>query len=185
MHKLVGPEWLGEVASDDPADPRPFLLPGVRVEFGPVGHKAVRLGREAARAVLAEDETDIVGAGEALSAVLIRHGIRRWEGVGDLGGTPVEPTPETIALFVDGPRAFEAADRVYVGAWAKRDMEGNASAGSPDGTGAEAMPAKDIARSPARPSRKAAAGRTRKPAPKGAPTSSTNRPATKAKPSGM
>ncbi|UAK24183.1 hypothetical protein [Sphingomonas nostoxanthinifaciens] len=179
--KLVasGNEWLGEIVSNDPEDPRPFLLPGVRVEFAPIGRKAVRAARDAVREALGLDETDLVGAADALSEELIRRGITAWEGVGDQDGNVIPVTPDAVAIFLGDIGRFEAADRIYVRPWSRRDMEGNVSAGSPIGTSAEATPADDIAISPA-----ATEGQPEALAAKRARTASTSRRPKKAKPSG-
>jgi len=192
--ELETDKWLGSIPSDDPDDPRPFLLPGVRVKFRPIGPKAVRAAREAVREALRLAPNDVVEAGDALSIELIRRGIIEWEGISLEGTTtPVAATadevvmkdgaplldederpvikPGTISSFVAMARAFEAADQAYVYPWVLKDREGNASAGSPNGTGAAATPANGTASSPAKPKRKAAAVRTRKPGRKAAPTS--------------
>ena len=138
------PEWLD-------------IMPGVRVLFAPIGIKAVREGREAVRETLGEEDEDLQRAGDALTRTLLRRSILEWEGIGGPDGELLPVTPATIEMFLDDPRAFEAADFAYVRPWILRDMEGNASAGSPNGTGAVATPADDIARSPARPRKKGGA----------------------------
>lgn len=179
------PEWLGRIASLDPDDPRPYLLAGVRVRFAPIGRKAVRAARMAVRDALGEDADDLINAGDALSCELIRRGIVEWEGVGDLDGEVIPVSPASIELFLADIGRFEAADDAYVRPWAKRDMEGNASAGSPIGTGAAATPANAIVPITRAPRKNAAdASRTRKPAAAAAPTSSTSPRPKKAKRSG-
>lgn len=179
-----GPEWLGEIPTNDPADPRPFLLPGVRVQFSPIGRKAVRAARDAVREALGIDEADLVGAADALSEELIRRGITAWEGVGDMDGDSAPVTPENLTLFLADIGRFEACDRVYVRPWSQRDIEGNASAGSPNGTSMQATPAPDTAISPAAPALDPAVSRMPKPVRKAVRTASTSRPRKKAKPSG-
>lgn len=145
MLKLGAAEagWQGGIPSDDPADPRPFLLPRVRVRFAPIGIKAVRAARRAVAKALAIDVEDIEEAGDELSRELLRRGILAWEGIGDADGKPVAVSPEMIALFLADPTCFEAADRVYVRPWSDRELEKNGFAGSPNGI--SATPAKDIA----------------------------------------
>ena len=146
------------------------VLPGVRVKFAPITIKAVRAAREATRIALGEDATDFEGAGDALSRELIRRGILEWAGVGDRDGEPLEVTSESIEMFLADPTALQATNRIYVMPWVRRDLEGNGYAGSPSGIGVGATPAKDIALSSARRTRKAAVGRTRKRARKDAHT---------------
>lgn len=152
--------WLGGIVSDDAADPRPFLLPAVRVRFAPIGIKAVRAARRAVAKALAIDVDDIEEAGDELSRELLRRGILEWEGVGDADGKPVAVSPDTIALFMADPTCFEAADRVYVRPWSDRELEKNGFAGSRNGT--SATPANDIASGSADTSPTADASPTRK-----------------------
>ena len=132
--------WLGAIASDDPNNTRPFLIPGVRVRFDPIGRKAVRAARAACAVSLAADG-DYQEASDALSREIIRFGIVEWEGVGDVDGEVVAVTPEAVDLFLADPELCEQAEIAYVQPWLLRDMEKNASAGSPNGTSEEAMPA--------------------------------------------
>ena len=157
------PEWLD-------------ILPGVRVQFAPIGIKAVRAARTAAMAALQANRDDVEEAGDIFTREMLRRGILAWEGVGNAEGEPVPVSPEAIALFLSNPRAYEAADRAYVTPWVQADMEGNASAGSPNGTGAGATPATNIAGSVAAPTKPAAAV--------SAPTSRTSSKPRKRKPSG-
>lgn len=143
--KMPEPAWLGSIASDEPGDDRPFLLPGVRVRFAPVGTKAFRKGRAAAVLALVADEHDQEGAHDAMAAELLRHGILEWEGVGDADGTECQPSPEWIERFLANPIAFLAATKTYVHPFLERDAEGNASGASPAGTGVEGTPGSDTA----------------------------------------
>jgi hypothetical protein len=169
MLKLA-PEWLGDIPSNDPGDLRPFLLPGVRVCFAPVGKKAARAGGEAVRDILVADEGAVVAASDAIGESLLRHGIVAWEGVGDADGNPLPVNSETVEAFIANADAYGAADQAYITPWIMRDREKNASAGSLPGTGAVETPAKDTARSPATPKPKAGASPPRKRARKAART---------------
>ena len=154
--------WLGEIASTDAGDGRPFLIPGVRVKFDPIGRKAVRAARAACQAALAKDG-DFQEASDALSAEMLRFGIVEWEGVGDLAGDVVGVTPEAVGLFIADPDLCEAAEIVYVRPWVLRDMEKNVSAGSPNGTSGVVTPAPGTATKSASGAPTAGARRTRKP----------------------
>lgn len=152
------PEWLelAAAAGDEPA---------VEVRFAPIGVKAVRAARRAAAKALGIDEDDVEEAGDAMSRELIRRGILEWRGIGDDAGQVIEPThdvevkdddgevievvPGTISAFLADPRTFEAADRLYVYPWVRRDQEKNVSSASPNGTGEAATPGADIASSAA------------------------------------
>lgn len=161
------PAWLEirPARGDDPA---------VRVEFAPIGIKAIRAARRAVAEALQIDPEDVEEAGDALSRELIRRGIRAWEGIGDAEGKVVAVTPENVELFLADPAAFEVADRVYVLPWVKRESEGNASAGSPNGTSTEATPALDTVSSPAKRRRRGGARQNLEWDPRVAPTSSTS-----------
>lgn len=155
--------WLGSIPSPDADDPRPFLIPGVRVRFDAIGIKAVRAARQALSAAFVVDPDDNEAAGDAMSAELIARGIVNWQGVGDSDGNPVAVTPATVRLFVADPDLFEAADIVYVWPWVLRDREKNVSAPSPDGTLAGATAGNAIATSAATGDAMAGAKATTKP----------------------
>ncbi|WP_374649100.1 hypothetical protein [Rhizorhabdus sp.] len=181
------------------------ILPGVRVQFRPIEPRDWRAAKRAAREALESDEgasdTELIElAGDAFSRELIRRGIVAWEGVGDADGNVIEPTQDvfrvddqgkpvrdeagrlilqqrgSISLFLADPRRFEACDLAYVVPLAERSREGNASAGSPNGTSVMATPASATASSAAPPQAGDAAPNV--------PTASKRRKATKAKPSG-
>lgn len=124
----IEPEWLTlfPAVGDEPA---------VEVRFAPITLPAVRAARRAVRVALDLDAEDMENAGDELSRELIRRGLLAWRGVGGLDGESWEVTPEHVEAFVSDHRTFEAADRLYVIPWLKRDQEGNAWSASPNGTG--------------------------------------------------
>jgi hypothetical protein len=124
-------------------------LAGVRVHMRPIGPKAFRAAQEACFDALGGDNPDPEEASFAIERELIRRGIIEWEGVGDLEGHLLPVTPEAIDLYVSDPRTFVPTAALYVTPFLLRDLEGNASAGSLNGTGTKATPAKDTAISPA------------------------------------
>lgn len=143
------------------------LLPGVRVQFAPVSPKAERLASKAARAALeaaGEDADD--DAALAFSEMLIRKGIRAWEGIGDRKGVATTPTPAAIELFLKNGRLFRAADAKYVGPFIAEEAEKNGSSPSRNGTSAAATPDRPIAETAAKPARTA---RTRSTTPRPRP----------------
>ena len=120
------------------------ILPGVSVQFAPIGIKAVRAARRAA--AMPENDTD---PGDVLSRELVRAGIVAWKGVGDADGKALLVTPESIDLFVRNPVTYEAAAVAYLSEWLAAETEkniwraeGNASASSLPGTGRAAREAK-------------------------------------------
>jgi hypothetical protein len=174
--------------------------PAVRVTFKPQPSPlSLRAARRAVAEVLRADPTDMERAGDVFSGELIRHNILSWEGIGDIGGIPVDPSHDrelrdddgnvtgvelgTISAFLAEPRLFEAADREYVMPWTALDAEKNGLAPSPNGTSEGETPDVDTASLSAMPEGSAAAGTTT-PAPRRARTSATSRKPKKAKPSG-
>ncbi|WCT73929.1 hypothetical protein PQ455_01465 [Sphingomonas naphthae] len=125
------------------------VLPGVRVQFAPIGPKSFRAAQQACLTALNADAEDKEEASDEMSRELIRRGIMAWEGVGNAHGDPVAVTPEAVELFLSDPLAFAAACSVYTTPFFIRNAEGNGFAGSLDGTGAEATPASDTATSSA------------------------------------
>lgn len=142
------------------------VLPGVEIEFLPVGNLAWRAARRAAAAVIGRAEAELTDdeiqeeAGDAFSRALIERGIRAWKGVGDADGNPIEPTPEAVALFLEDPRRFEACDNAYVLPIVLEQQAGNVSAASPDGTSNQVTAAQTIATSAAKAPRGARSART-------------------------
>jgi hypothetical protein len=177
--------WLGGIPSNDENDPRPFLLPGVRVQFAPIGRAAFRAARRLAAKAYEANPEEIEEAGDAITEELLRRGVKAWEGVGLEDGPDDEDmdlTPENLELTIADPRFFEAADYVYVMPFIARQREGNVSAPSPSGTGAGETPADGIATSLA--DIPLPTGASPKKAKRAVRTSSTSRGRTKAARSG-
>jgi len=128
--------------------------PAVVVIMAPIGLRAWRAAQAAVGRGIVEaggSLTDEITAdlGDEMSLALIRAGIIEWEGVGDAGGQPIEPTPDTIALFLADPRDFDAIDRLYVIPFMDREREKNGSSPSSNGTSGVATAVPDIVSSPA------------------------------------
>lgn len=154
--------------------------PAVVVIMAPIGMRAwreaqavVSRGIAAAGGVLTDDVS--VEVGDAMSLALISAGILGWEGVGGADGEPIEPSAETIPLFLADPRDFDEIDRQYVVPFMNREREKNGSSPSSNGTSGAAMGVPDIASSPAVPTAPVAAPNAR--------TRSTSRKAKKPRPS--
>lgn len=162
--------WLGSIASIDPKDDRPFLLAGVRVKFAPISRGGVRAAHASSRAALQADLDDKEEAGDQYSIAMLSRGIVAWEGVGDADGKVLPVTPESVALALDDPDFFAAADRAYVLPYALRSAEKNGLSVSPSGIGEAGTAARATARRPASRKRANAA----KPAP--IPSTRSKRP---------
>lgn len=173
------PRWIGSIASDDPTDDRPFLLPGVRVQCGKITRPMKRRAQaEAAKLLPAAesdgsplDPLDAADAGDAYTASIIRQGIIAWAGIGDADGKVLAVSPEAIELFIDDEDLFRAADREYVTPNVLADVEKNGLSASPNGIGAAATQASDTATLSARPTKSGDASPTKKRAKKDALTS--------------
>lgn len=172
---------MGSIVSDDPEDPRPFLIPGVRAQFAKITRSMKRRAKRAAAGLIGEvgegatrDLLDLADAGEAFSEALIRAGLLDWEGIGYSLEQPMPVTPETIEMFLADERLFDAVDREYVLPEVLWEAEKNGLSVSPSGIGEAATPASDTVISPV-------AGTIDAP---NAPTASKNRTRRKARKSG-
>lgn len=173
---------------------------GASVLFAPIDRPMLMRARRATRAVsVAEADDDGTSAidmleemGDAMSRALITEGTQGWRDVASqqfddagepvltAGGNPVFDllpfTPENLAIVLSDPVTFEAFDAAYVvpfvTAEREREEPGNASAASPNGTGAAATQDSDTASKPAPRKRGGAvtnartSSRNRKPRPK-------------------
>ena len=61
-----------------------------------------------------------------------------WEGVGDIDGNPVEPSPEGIGALLDLYPVFERFQLDYIAKGLVLELEKNVCAPSPNGTSAGA-----------------------------------------------
>lgn len=71
---------------------------------------------------------------------IARIAIRAWEGVGDIDGNPVEPSPALIDALLDLYPIFERFQVNYVGRGLMLEAEKNVSPPAPSGTSAGARP---------------------------------------------
>ena len=169
------PEWLTIV-------PASGKVPAVEIHVIPITRAMKAVARQELRHLLGEgvDKTELAviqNAGDAFSKSLLRQGVDDWRGVGDgAGKRPLAFSPEAFEMFLADDLLFETADRLYVLPAVALDREKNASAGSPNGTGKAATPAKTTAAS--------SAARTRKAAAANAPTSPTRPKPSRARKSG-
>lgn len=84
----------------------------------------------------------------ALAKAVGRRIILAWEGVGDLDGNPVEPSPAYIDALMDYFPAFEQWQVRVMGKALMVEAEKNVSALSPSGTSAGAIPTAEPAPPP-------------------------------------
>lgn len=119
------PEWLE-------------LGHGVRVKVPPLT-TAIMIAARNDPAV--RDLPDDAGDEErslVFSKAVGRRVIEAWDGVGDAGGHPVEPTPEGINALIEFYPCFEAFQTQYIAKGMALDLEKNASAPLPNGISAGA-----------------------------------------------
>jgi hypothetical protein len=123
---------------------------GVRLHVEPLT-TALMMAARADPAVEALPET----AGQdqlalAMAQAVARHAVLDWEGVGDAGGDPLPVTPEGVTALLEVWPIFEAFQLGYVAKGLVLEQEKNASAPSPIGTSAGAVPTAKPARRRAR-----------------------------------
>jgi hypothetical protein len=99
------------------------ILADVRIQFRPISVADMLVARAAAaeslgtkvESDLALDRSTTVAAGAAFTRSLALSGIVAWEGIGDAGGKPIDPSPIAINQLLEVWPAFDAIDRLYVG----------------------------------------------------------------------
>lgn len=108
---------------------------GVRVLVEPLTSAVMMAARSELRDALSNPGSYAAKEKAAVTLVksLARIAIRNWEGVGDLDGEPVPPSPEGIDALLDLPPLYDAFERDYVGPALLLDAEKNAFAPSPNG----------------------------------------------------
>ena len=109
------------------------LIPGVRVRLRPLTTALMVAARgDPAIADLPEGAATEEAA-LAMAKALARRVILAWEGIGDVDGNPIEPSPEAIDALLDIWPAFEAFQTAYVAKALLLDAEKNGSALLPTG----------------------------------------------------
>lgn len=116
------------------------LAPGVRVLVDPCSSALM----VAARSTPEVEAIALDGSAHEQALVfakaIARIAIRDWEGVGDVDGNPVEPTPALIAALLDLYPIFERFQVDYLGRGLMLEAEKNALSPAPRGTSAGATP---------------------------------------------
>ena len=130
------------------------LIPGVRVRLRPLTTALMVSARgDPAIADLPEGAATEEAA-LAMAKALARRAILGWEGIGDVDGNPIEPSPEAIDALLDIWPAFEAFQTSYVAKALLLDAEKNASAPLPSGGSAGAIATVQPAKARARTARR-------------------------------
>lgn len=116
------------------------LAPGVRVLVDPCSSALMVAARSAPEVeAVALDGSEHEQA-LVFAKAIARIAIRAWEGVGDIDGNPVEPSPALIAALLDLYPIFERFQVDYLGRGLMLEAEKNASSPAPSGTSAGARP---------------------------------------------
>lgn len=134
--------------------PRWIDMPGgVRIRCLPYSTE-VMIDAQADPAVTALDpdlSTRRIGA--VVAKAIARRVIVEWEGVGDIDGNPIEPSPQAIDQLMNIWPIFEAFQERYVSGLFALSAEGNGSTPLPNGSSAGASTTARHARSRAKPAR--------------------------------
>ena len=116
------------------------LAPGVRVLVDPCSSAIMVAARSSAEVeAVALDGSEHEQA-LVFAKAIARIAIRAWEGVGDIDGNPVEPSPALIVALLDLYPIFERFQVDYVGRGLMLEAEKNALSPAPSGTSAGARP---------------------------------------------
>jgi len=114
------------------------LAPGVRAELRPLT-TALMVATRSDPAVEAVPETaSDEERALAFAKALARRAVIAWEGIGDAGGNPIDPSPEAIDALLDIWPIFEAFQLSYVSKGLLLEQEKNVSASLPSGPSAGA-----------------------------------------------
>jgi hypothetical protein len=90
----------------------------------------------------------------AMAQAVARRAVLDWEGIGDAEGRPLPVSPEGVTALLEVWPIFEAFQLAYVAKGLVLEQEKNASAPSPSGTSAGAVPTAKPARARARTARR-------------------------------
>ncbi len=133
------------------------LAPGVQVQLRPLTTALMVAARSDPAVEAVPEEASDEERALSFAKALARKAVLAWEGVGDVDGNPIEPSPEAIDALLDVWLIFEAFQLAYVSKGLLLEQEKNASALSPSGPSAGAS---DTARtaSPAAPAKTARRG---------------------------
>jgi hypothetical protein len=90
------------------------LFAGARVKMKPITVAAIIAARAAAADAMKAPGADVALGSAAFTRSLARWGITEWDGIGNVDGKPVDPTPDNIDALLEVWQAFDAIDRLYV-----------------------------------------------------------------------
>ncbi len=126
----------------------------MRVQVRPITSAMMTLARrEAGVLLLSGDQDAPTYATDELIHALARRGIVAWEGIGDLAGKPMDPSPRLVDALLNSSReAYDCIDQQYWGPYAGIEYEKNASSPSRNGISRRAGKATvtPVVRSPAK-----------------------------------
>ena len=129
------------------------LASGVRVQLRPLTTALMVATRSDPNVEAVPEDAPDEERAVAFAKALARRAVLAWEGIGDAGGTSIEPTPEAIDALLDIWPIFEAFQLTYVSMGLLLEQEKNASAPSPTGPSAGARATAKPARKRARTAR--------------------------------
>ncbi|HBS49532.1 MAG TPA: hypothetical protein DEA05_05310 [Rhodobacteraceae bacterium] len=126
------------------------LAPGVRVQLRPLTTALMVATRSDPAVEAVPEEASEEERAVAFAKALARRAVLAWEGIGDAGGKPIEPSPEAIDALLDVWPIFEAFQLTYVSKGLLLEQEKNVSAplpsGPSEGAKATAKPARKSAK---------------------------------------
>ena len=135
------------------------LAPGVRVRLRPLTTALMVATRSDPEVEAVPDGTSDEERALIFAKALARRAVLAWEGVGDIEGKVIDPSPQAIDALLDIWPIFEAFQLVYVSKGLLLEQEKNGSAPSPNGPSAGATATARPVRKPAKTARAAQTGR--------------------------
>ncbi len=114
------------------------LAPGVRVHLRPLTTVLMVATRSDPGVEAVPDEATDEERAVAFAKALARRAVIAWDGIGNVDGNPIDPSPEAIDALLDIWPIFEAFQLSYVSKGLLLEREKNVSALSPNGPSAGA-----------------------------------------------
>ncbi|MFI0474740.1 hypothetical protein [Paracoccus jiaweipingae] len=114
------------------------LATGVRVQLRPLTTALMVATRSDPAVETVPEEAADEERAVAFAKALARRAVLAWEGIGDAGGKPIDPSPDAIDALLDVWPIFEAFQLTYVSKGLLLEQEKNVSALSPSGPSAGA-----------------------------------------------
>jgi hypothetical protein len=114
------------------------LAPGLRLRLAPCSSAVMMAARADAQVEDLADDASSETRALVFAKAIGRIAILDWQGVGDIDGNPVEPSPEGIAALLDLYPVFERFQLDYIAKGLALEQEKNVCAPAPNGTSAGA-----------------------------------------------